>query len=77
MSDSSQHPASGNERITELECRLTFLEENLELVSRETAQQGEQLARLVVRMEALVASFRQGREGDLPAVLDEAPPPHH
>lgn len=77
MSDTQQGANSPNERIIDLECRLTFLEENLELVSRETAAQGELLARLVVRMEGMVTSLRQGREGDLPAVLDEAPPPHH
>ena len=65
------------ERIVELECRLTFIEENLELVSRETAGHGEQLAKLIARMETLVTSMNQGRQSDLPAVLDEAPPPHH
>jgi uncharacterized coiled-coil protein SlyX len=77
MDSSTGQPETSEARIVELECRLTFLEENLELVSRETAAQGEQVAQLLVRMEALVSSLRQGREGELPAVLDEAPPPHH
>ncbi len=77
MSSPTGQADTPDARIVELECRLTFLEENLDLVSRETAAQGEQLAQLLARMEALVSSLRQGREGELPAVLDEAPPPHH
>ncbi|HIG87469.1 MAG TPA: SlyX family protein [Planctomycetes bacterium] len=77
MSSRAGQSDTPNARIVELECRLTFLEENLELVSRETAAQGEQLVQLLARMETLVSSLRQGREGELPAVLDEAPPPHH
>lgn len=71
MSDNTE------QRITELEIRLTHQDESIESLSNIIIKQHDEIDRLKLRMEILERRLKEAAESQLAEQKDETPPPHY
>ena len=68
--------ASLEDRVTELEHRLTFAERTVEELSGLAAEQARTIAALDRRVEALIQRLKEAAAWE-PSPQDDKPPPHY
>jgi len=65
------------QRITELEIRLTHQDEHIETLSNTIIRQHDEIDTLKLRLEILEKRLKQASESQLADLKDETPPPHY
>ncbi len=66
-----------NDRIEELETRLSFQENVLQTMSDEMAKQQQQLELLMLEIKRLNKALEMASSGSSANQADEPPPPHY
>ena len=79
MTDNASKPEYSEQRVTELETRITYLEDTVDTQNREIAQMASDLR---VMKEALQMMYKKVSEfgdygGGGGSAADEPPPPHY
>jgi SlyX protein len=65
------------QRITELEIRLTHQDESIESLSNTIIRQHNEIDTLKLRLEILEKRLKQASESQIADQKDETPPPHY
>ena len=64
-------------RITELEIRLTHLEDTIDVLNRMVIEQHELIDQLQLQVTILEKKLKAASESNLAHEKDETPPPHY
>ena len=70
-------PDKTEERITELEIRLTHQDEHIESLSNSIIRQNEEIDTLKLKLEILEKRLKAIGEAQVIDQKDETPPPHY
>lgn len=65
------------DRITELEIRLTHLEDTLEIYDRTIIKQNTDIDNLQLQMEILEKKLKESSNAPIADESEETPPPHY
>jgi SlyX protein len=65
------------QRITELEIRLTHQDENIESLSNTIIRQHDEIDTLKLKLEILEKRLKTASESQMADQKDETPPPHY
>lgn len=76
IGDSRMIDMSVEERLVELESKLTFYEEGMQSLSDLAYAQQQQIDRLQLRIEQLTERLQDVSAGGIGKIVDE-PPPHY
>ncbi len=66
-----------DERFTELEIRLTHLEDTLDILNHSVIEQRDEIDRLKHQIEALEKRLKAQSESLIAKQSEETPPPHY
>jgi len=77
MNDSLTDNARLDERVTELEIRLTHYEETLELLNQAIIEQRNEMDVLHIQIEHLNKKLKSAQGSIIADEKDETPPPHY
>ena len=66
-----------DERITELEIRLTHMEDTLDVINQTVIDQHRLIDRLQLQITILEKKLKSAAETQLASEKDETPPPHY
>jgi len=69
--------SSAEERIVELETKLSFQEHLIQELNEALTHQQQQLDALQHRLDAMREQIQTGLSDEIQPVSDEAPPPHY
>ncbi|MDF1838209.1 MAG: SlyX family protein [Planctomycetota bacterium] len=72
----SSSPPNGDERISELESRITFQEDLIDQLQKALFEQSQTVDRLAHRVDSLATAVRLGQTGS-DSNGEEPPPPHY
>ena len=64
-------------RITELEAKLSFQEDTIETLNEELKAHQQRLAKMQRQIELLAEKMKEGRDPGLMPQHQEPPPPHY
>ena len=66
-----------DERVTELEIRLTHLEDTIDVLNHTVIEQHELIDRLQFQISVLEKRLKTVQENNIAHEKDETPPPHY
>ncbi|WP_418139669.1 SlyX family protein [Oceanimonas smirnovii] len=65
------------QRLEQLETRLAFQDDTIELLNQEIAAQGGEIALLKLQLSLLSKKFKEIQPGQIASQAEETPPPHY
>jgi len=66
-----------NDKLTDLEMRLTFQEESIDVLNRTVAQQAQEISELQHAFKEISQRFHSLSQSNIASEAEETPPPHY